>query len=458
MELNIKKKKRFNIKKILVIFSVLVFTFCGVKIIPKFEGEKPDISVNVYSENFIVGVDRNISFSVSDKKTGIKSLKAFLEKDGKLIPLLDEHFKGSYFFSDKNIHEKKFDIIIEPKKFNITDGYAKLKIIATDFSLRKNINTFKKDIKIDTLPPDINILTQMRNIEQGGTGFIIYRLSEPCKISGVKIGNDFFPGYSGNFTDKNIFISFFGIRHDEAPNTEILLQAVDYAENNSYIFCNKYLREKKFKESVININQSLLNFTAVRFNKEFDEESKNASPLDKFLYVNGKIRKENDEVIANICKNTENKILWNGAFLRLPKSANMASFADTRNYRYSGKNIDKQTHLGIDLASVAKAEIPAANSGKVVFTGSLGIYGNTVIIDHGLGLFSLYGHMSRIYTKKEDSVSKGEIIGRTGSTGFALGDHLHFSIIINGIFVNPLEWWDISWIKNNISTKIEKIK
>jgi murein DD-endopeptidase MepM/ murein hydrolase activator NlpD len=138
-------------------------------------------------------------------------------------------------------------------------------------------------------------------------------------------------------------------------------------------------------------------------------------------------------------------------------SANQAGFADHRVYEYKGDIIDRQVHLGIDLASTQHAPVPAANSGVVKFSGDLGIYGKTVLIDHGFGLFSMYAHLNASDVTKGQQVAKGDIIGRTGSTGLAGGDHLHFSMLVHNTFVNPIEWWDASWIRNNITAKIEAV-
>jgi murein DD-endopeptidase MepM/ murein hydrolase activator NlpD len=114
--------------------------------------------------------------------------------------------------------------------------------------------------------------------------------------------------------------------------------------------------------------------------------------------------------------------------------------------------------LGIDLASLTNSPVPAANGGIVVFADNIGIYGRTVILDHGLGLFSMYSHLSHIAVKPGDRLSKGQTIGRTGSTGLAGGDHLHFGMIVHNTFVNPVEWWDKNWIKNNVLSKIEQVE
>ncbi len=102
--------------------------------------------------------------------------------------------------------------------------------------------------------------------------------------------------------------------------------------------------------------------------------------------------------------------------------------------------------------------MPAANAGVVVFGQTLGIYGKTIILDHGFGLFSMYSHLSSIAVKIGDQLSQGDIIGRTGSTGMAGGDHLHFSLLIDQTFVNPVEWWDKKWIQHNVLSKIEWAK
>jgi murein DD-endopeptidase MepM/ murein hydrolase activator NlpD len=139
--------------------------------------------------------------------------------------------------------------------------------------------------------------------------------------------------------------------------------------------------------------------------------------------------------------------------LQLSNSKVESRFADHRIYVYEGDEIDRQTHLGFDLASLAQSPVEASNSGIVVFADYLGIYGNTVILDHGLGLFSLYGHLSSFDVEKGQSVSRGETLGRTGQSGLAAGDHLHFSMLVGEVQVNPLEWWDPKWVQDHVLSK-----
>ncbi len=177
------------------------------------------------------------------------------------------------------------------------------------------------------------------------------------------------------------------------------------------------------------------------------------SNLERYLKVNRDLRKVNGDALMSIGRQTAPRLLWQDPFVRMPGST-MAGFGDHRTYLYNGEEVDKQTHLGVDIASTEHAEVPAANAGNVVFAGDLGIYGLTVIIDHGLGLQSLHAHLSAIHVKPNDTVERGQTVGLTGTTGLAGGDHLHLSILISGIPVTPVEWWDDQWIRHNVTDRM----
>src|SRR5258706_549436 len=178
------------------------------------------------------------------------------------------------------------------------------------------------------------------------------------------------------------------------------------------------------------------------------------SPLDGYLKINRELRKENDAQVFELCKKSSVDRLWSGPFLQMPNTHAGAKFAERRSYVYQGKTVDQQTHMGYDFASTSHADVPAANDGVVVFAGPLGIYGNAVIVDHGLGLFSLYGHLPGIGVRSHSAVVKGEALGKTGTTGLAGGDHLHFAMLLDGVFVDPLEWFDKKWLEDHIEGKL----
>ena len=173
-----------------------------------------------------------------------------------------------------------------------------------------------------------------------------------------------------------------------------------------------------------------------------------------FLAINGELRRANAAAIAALAKKTSASKLWNGPFAQLGNSKVEAAFADHRTYVYKGKEVDQQVHLGFDLAVTSRVPIVAANAGTVLNASWLGIYGNCVIVDHGMGVQSLYGHLSSFDVKVGDTVTKGQIVGRSGMTGLAGGDHLHFTMLVNGQMVNPVEWWDPHWIEDRVQRKL----
>jgi murein DD-endopeptidase MepM/ murein hydrolase activator NlpD len=308
---------------------------------------------------------------------------------------------------------------------------------------------------IDTLPPEIEVISRVHNLTQGGAGLVIYRTSEDSRQSGVQVGDNFFPGHAGYYTDSRIRLAFIGLGYQQGRGTQIMIKAVDQAGNAAKAGVNHHIRKKVFKNDKIGISDRFLNWKVPELENEITAEA-TASPVDKFLKINRELRQANYQQITALVEKTATTKHWAGMFLRMP-GANQAGFADHRVYNYQGKIIDRQVHLGIDIASVKQAPVPAANSGIVIFSGPLGIYGKTIILDHGFGLFSMYAHLTRSDVSEGQQVSKEDVLGRTGSTGLAGGDHLHFSMLVHNTFVNPVEWWDATWIKNNISSKIKAV-
>ena len=111
-------------------------------------------------------------------------------------------------------------------------------------------------------------------------------------------------------------------------------------------------------------------------------------------------------------------------------------------------------HLGFDLASTAGAPVHAANRGRVVHAGWLGIYGNCVILDHGMGLQSLYAHLSSIEVKSATWSTWTRRSVTAASTGLAGGDHLHFTMLLGGNAVTPIDWWSAQWVQDRVMRKL----
>jgi murein DD-endopeptidase MepM/ murein hydrolase activator NlpD len=424
----------------------------------RLEGQKPEITFKQASP--FIGESHDFSFSIADAKSGLRKVWVALIQNGKEVVLTEQNFPSAGIFSGGEIKSKSLNIPFEPKKNEFSDGKAILRLAVWDYSWRGwwqgNQVYIEKNLTIDTQPPRIELISAQHNLSQGGAGLVIYRTSEDCRFSGVHVGDNFFPAHAGYYKDSRIRLAFIGLGYQQGPGTQIWIEAVDEAQNSAKAGVKHYIRKKAFKNDDIRISDQFLNAKIPEFENTISLDS-SGSLVDKFLKINRDLRQANYQQISEVAQSTADTKYWEGRFLRMPGAEKQAGFADHRTYKYEGKIIDRQVHLGLDLASVAHAPVPAANSGVVAFSGSLGIYGNTVIIDHGLGLFSMYSHLNRSDVSQGQTVSKGDILGRTGSTGLAGGDHLHFSILVNNTFVNPIEWWDAAWIKNNILSKLEAV-
>ena len=451
--------KRNNTKFYLLVFlCVIIIVPIVWVLIDRMEGEIPQIEFALLSPS--IGKSLNLPVTLTDKKSGLRRFWVALVKDGKEFPIVSKEFDSAGFFAGGLVNSKTITVRFNPKSFGISDGKAVLRMAVWDYSWRKwgkgNQAYVEQEVLIDTQPAQIEVLSKAHNINQGGSGLAIYKLSESCAKSGVMVGDRFFPGHSGYFENADVYLAFFALTQKQGTGTKLAIMAVDKAGNESFSGFVNHINARRFRKDTITIPDSFLERKMPEFAKEIPNGDK-LSPIEIFLLVNEDLRKANSETIFNITSSSEAKIYWEGKFLRLPNAASRAQFADHRSYIYRNKVIDQAYHMGIDLASISHSPIPAANSGKIIFVGNIGIYGNIVIIDHGFGLLSLYGHMSSIDVKKGQMVVKGDIIGKTGSSGLAGGDHLHFGMLVHNTYVNPIEWWDETWIKNNITDKIADV-
>ncbi len=253
-------------------------------------------------------------------------------------------------------------------------------------------------------------------------------------------------------------MAFFALPFDQDATTPVTAFARDEAGNEATAAVDRKPFPKTFQRSRIPIDRGFLErvVPAIAGNTPSLGLANNGSDdlLAAFLAINRDLRQQNNAAIAALAAKTAPEMLWKEAFAQLGNTQVESRFADHRTYLYEGKEIDQQTHLGFDLASTAHAPVTASNRGVVVHAAYLGIYGNCVIVDHGLGVQSLYAHLSSIDVKEGDTVEKAQTLGRSGTTGLAGGDHLHFTMLVGGVQVNPVEWWDGHWMEDRVFRKI----
>ena len=410
----------------------------------------------------LVGPATPLTLHVKDEETGLRGITVHLVQNLERYTLADERFPSQGFLSLEGGTRHAFDLTMIPYGDDAVPrrrGPAKLIVSARDHSWRGlfegNQSTIEQDVTVKFTPPKLDVASRPLPVSQGGTGVVFYHVSEDAKRSGIQVGDAFFPGYRRPEEEFRAF-SLFAFPHDAPPSTPIRLVADDGLGNQSERQVHVQIIPRQWRTRKVTVTDRFIEQTVRPIIARTPDLDERADPLQNFLQVNHVLRHRNADQLKALALGSRPEFMWKGAFVQLSRSQVNAAFADRRHYVYRGKVVDTQDHLGFDLAVTAHYPVEAANDGTVVLSEDFGIYGNTVVIDHGYGLQSLYAHLSSIDAQKGEDVVKGHVIGKSGMTGLAGGDHLHFSLLLHGVQVNPLEWWDPQWVRTHVSHLLQK--
>jgi len=433
----------FFVFMILMLISAGIFFFFTY-----YEGEQPVIAISSVPD--MIGREKMLEIHCSDRKSGIRLVSVSITQDEKKYQL------ETVSIPHRGITEQVIPVLIHPKDLKLHDGQATLDISVTDQSLRKNTASKTFTVTIDTVPPRIIQLNPLHYANPGGSAVTVYSIPEEIAETYVYVGDNIFPSYPITLAGKSCYVCYFALPMDSTGIKDgmIGIAAKDKAGNLAKSSLPIHMRQKSFRDRTMTISKGFLE-RKIPDLEQYNNMIKYESPIEAFRYINDRMRAENNEKIRSICQQSADRQLWKGSFIRMKNAATMAMFGDKRTYVFEGQKIGTSIHDGVDLASVRNATVHAANSGTIAFTGYLGIYGNSILIDHGLGLFSFYAHLETIDVTEKQSVNKGMPIGRTGTSGWAGGDHLHFGIFVGGQFVDPQEWWDPHWIQDNVDKKLD---
>jgi murein DD-endopeptidase MepM/ murein hydrolase activator NlpD len=426
---------------------VLALALAGVLyFLPHFEASAPTVDIKL--EAAYVGL-RPFDIMVREHGTGLRRMVITLGDAHGVAILLEHHYPQPVF-------EQTLRLTLNPQILGRAEGTVELRVLAEDRSYRRivrgNRSIQAQTVTLDFTPPQLTLQSREHYLNHGGSGLVLYRASADTVRSGVRVGDTAFPGHKGIFPTPDMYLALFAFPYHVAAQEKVVLFAEDVAGNTREIKVPYQLKEVQYRKSTLQISDE---FIDSKIRPLLGAEATPAMPRKEiFLKVNRDLRQSNDAMIHSIGQHSAPVIRWEEAFHQLSNSKVEANFADARTYLYGGEVIDHQVHLGYDLAVTRHYPIAAANHGMVVFAGDLGIYGNTVIIDHGCGLQTLYAHMSSIDVGVGDLIQRQQTIGKTGDTGLAVGDHLHYGVYVHGVPVRPLEWWDEKWVDDNIFRKM----
>ena len=398
----------------------------------------------------MIGYETPVHFRLTNPH-GDRLVALNIEQDGKSYPVISAESPAHRIFVERHAAPRDVRLNVGTKAAPaLHDGKARLILTAVSNDLRGKTDSQSIDVDVMTAPPRIVADGVQHYINQGGSEMATFTPSGAWTEAGVKVGDYTFrsfplPNHPGQY------FSLFAFSYQLPVSTPVSVYASNPSGATAKTTFWYKVFPKKFRASTITLESMNID----RIVNQIDTQHKIPGDLvQRFVYINSVMRVANNKTLADLRFQTEPKFLWTGAFLPMVDSTVESRFADDRTYTWQGKKVDEQTHLGFDLAKLAHSPIPASNDGRVIWAQDLGIYGNCIVIDHGYGLQSVYGHLSEFLVKKGDMVRKGQIIGKTGSTGLAGGDHLHFTMQVDGVQVNAVEWWDPHWIKDRILSKM----
>jgi len=403
----------------------------------------------------VIGRDTVLRASATDRGTGLAHLE---------LRLVPQNATSGFVLASEDFPRRSFrgsgvgEASIEgtaKAAGALAEGPATLEVWVRDHSWLPRFTrqpAATHAVTVDLTPPAVGVISEERIARLGGSETVVYRVAPDTTESGVQVGREFFPGVAGVLADANLRVAVFALPQD-APDARPVVVASDAAGNRQQAGVGIVVKPRVFADKRLEVNQDFLSRKVPEL-LHANGMPDNGNLVEGYLRINRELRAKTETRLREICRESAPKPLWDGAFLRLPNSAPLSGFADRRSYVHDGQVIDNQTHLGFDLASLRGSPVPSSAAGRVVFTGPLGIYGDTVIVDHGLGVFTLYGHLSEITTTVGSDVQRGTPVGKTGETGLAGGDHLHFSVMIHGVHVDPVEWWDAHWIQDHVLRRL----
>jgi murein DD-endopeptidase MepM/ murein hydrolase activator NlpD len=340
----------------------------------------------------------------------------------------------------------------------LRSGEATVRVTAEragSFIRRPDPVTAEVELPVRLAPPALQVQSTLHYVNQGGSEVVVYRVGDSAVRDGVAVGDWFFPGFPlPGSPDRQQRFALFAVPYDMGDVSRVRLVAEDDVGNRAEAAFVDRFTPRPIHTDTIQVDDAFMGRVVPEIMAQSPSVKDQGGLLANYLEINRNLRQRNAQALRDLAPKSVPRFLWSQPFLPWVNSKVTASFADRRTYFYNAKAIDREDHLGFDMASTEHAPVTAANSGRVVLARFFGIYGNAVVIDHGYGLMSLYGHMSSLGIQEGQEVERGQVIGRSGKTGLAGGDHLHFTMLLQGLPVNPVEWWDPHWLQDRIARKL----
>ena len=392
-----------------------------------------------------IGQATPITVHVRDPR-GVRKAAAFIEQNGARIQVWDQTQSSPATDSTWN-----FTVGVKTTP-QLKDGKAKLMVEATSNDLLGKTAHLERDVTVVTQPPTVCVDSEQHYLYLGMADLVTFSVSGSWTAAGVRVGDQTYRAWPMPDGKPGVF-SLFAFAWNMPAGTIPQVFAANGAGNDvtspiTVVFPKK--EQPKYTVHDLQVSDAFMQ-------KVIGELDPNGSgdPVTRFVRINTEMRRANNKTLSDLRLKTADKFLFSQPFARQSHSQAEATFADVRNYIYQGKKIDQQVHLGYDLAVTQHVGVEASNDGRVVYAAPLGIYGNCIVVDHGYGLQTIYGHLSHIEVHEGDMVKRGQVMGQSGMTGMAGGDHIHFAMQLDGVQIDPKEWWDSHWIQDHVAKRVD---
>ena len=431
-------------------------------------GRGPGPAIEIHEPARFIGRQVEFSATVDPGDAELTAVTAAIEQGGVTVPIFSLSAPDDSRITQETDTRIRIGRSLTREAYrDLVEGPASISVEATHarlFGLRERSAAARRDVEARFTPPRVSIASTFHFVSHGGAELAVYRVNPPDAESGVRVGDRAYRGYPASAAgvgtpDDTLRVAFFALLHEQELDAGIRLYARDGAGNETEAGFDHRVFPRRFRRSRLTVGDRFL----ARVVPDIVARSEafasiplppDAGLLEQYLAINGPLRRLNAERIRELAAETADERLWSEPFRQLANSQVESGFGDHRTYLYEGREVDQQVHLGFDLSVTANVPIVAANAGRVIWADYLGIYGNCIIVDHGLGLQSLYAHLSSIGVGVGDAVALGDELGRSGMTGLAGGDHLHFTMLLHGEPVTPVEWWDPHWIEDRVDRKL----
>jgi hypothetical protein len=444
------------VRALLLLLGLLVLVLLGLMLFRA--GGEPEVSIE--PERPGIGARTPVAVHLKSGSRGLGPVRVELVQGERVELLGEERFDPEPAWKLWGGGEEETTLDLEVGRETVEglqQGDATLRVTAErPGAWLRNPDPVVEEVTLPVrlTPPALGVRSDKHYVTQGGAELVVYTVGEGAERSGVQAGDHWFPGYPLPGGADNERFALFAIPYDMADGGNVKLVAEDVVGNRAEASFLDRFQPRPPLEGRIELSEPFMSRVVPEIISNTPGFPDQGGLLENYLYINGEMREKNRARVAQLASGTQEEFLWTERFLPMPNAAVMAGFATHREYFLDGRKVDEAFHLGYDLASTQRDVIPAANSGVVVVAEYFGIYGNAVVIDHGYGLMSLYGHLSSIGVEEGDRVERGQEIGRTGQTGLAGGDHLHYGMFLHGQAVEPKEWWDSHWLQDRISRKL----